>query len=130
MPRPMPSQPPKPAEPGIPDRREGGFAGSLLAFAEDLREEGVAVGTSEILDAFSVLEHVPWSEQADFKEAIAATLAKSPEDRRVFELVFDRFFFRAAEAEAARRQITEAGRGGGGEAEINLEMLAQQDAAA
>jgi uncharacterized protein with von Willebrand factor type A (vWA) domain len=122
--------PPKPQERGIPDRRAGGFAGSLLAFAEDLREEGVAVGTSEILDSFAVLEHVQWSEQEDFKEAIAATLAKSPDDRRVFELVFDRFFFRAAEAEAARRQITEGGRGGEGEAEINLETLRLQIAAA
>src|SRR5437764_429212 len=122
--------PPSPADRGIPDRREGGFAGSLLAFAEDLREECIAVGTSKILDSFAALEHVPWSEQEDFKEAIAATLAKSPEDRRVFELVFDRFFFRAAEAEAARRQITEGGRGGEGEAEINLEMLRQQIAAA
>ncbi len=122
--------PPKPAEHGIPDRHEGGFAGSLLAFAEDLREEGVAVGTSEILDTFGVLEHVPWSDQEDFKEAIAATLAKSPEDRRVFELVFDRFFFRAAEAEAARRRITEGGRAADGDSEINLETLRQQIAAA
>ena len=121
---------PRTADRGIPDRHEGGFAGSLLAFAEDLREEGVAVGTSEILDTFAVLEHVPWSDQEDFKEAIAATLAKSPEDRRVFELVFDRFFFRAAEAEAARREITEGGRGGEGEAEINLETLRLRIAAA
>src|SRR5258707_12352453 len=121
---------PAPRNPGIPERREGGFAGSLLAFAEDLREEGVAVGTSEILDTFSVLEHVPWSEQADFKEAVAATLAKSPEDRRVFELVFDRFFFRAAEAEASRRNITEGRGSGEGETEINLETLRQQLAAA
>jgi uncharacterized protein len=123
------ASPPSARERGLPDRRAGGFAGSLLAFAEDLREEGVAVGTSEILDTFSVLEHVPWSEQADFKEAIAATIAKSPDDRRIFELVFDRFFFRAAEAEAARRNITE-GAGGEGEAEIDLETLRQQIAAA
>jgi hypothetical protein len=122
--------PHKPAEPGIPERHEGGFAGSLLAFAEDLREEGVAVGTSEILDTFGVLELVPWSHQEDFKEAIAATLAKSPEDRRVFDLVFDRFFFRAAEAEASRRRITEGGRSSDGDAEINLETLRQQIAAA
>jgi uncharacterized protein with von Willebrand factor type A (vWA) domain len=122
--------PPKPPDRGIPERREGGFAGSLLAFAEDLREEGVAVGTSEILDTFGVLEHVPWSDQGDFKEALAATLAKSPEDRRVFELVFDRFFFRAAEAEASRRDITEGGRTADGNAEINLETLRQQIAAA
>jgi len=116
-------------ERGVPERGPGGFAGELLAFAEDLREEGVAVGTSEILDAFRVLEHVPWSDQRDFKEGIAATLAKSPEDRRVFELVFDRFFFRAAEAEAARQRITEGGQAPGA-SDINLDTLRQQIAAA
>jgi hypothetical protein len=115
---------------GVPERGPGGFPGQLLAFAEDLREEGVAVGTSEILDAFQVLEHVPWSEQIEFKEAIAATLAKSPEDRRVFELVFDRFFFRATEAEAARRGITEADQDSDPGSEINLDTLRQQIAAA
>ena len=75
--------PPSATEPGIPARSEGGFAGSLLAFAEDLREEGVAVGTSEILDAFAALEHVSWTSQADFRETLAATIAKSQDDRRV-----------------------------------------------
>ena len=43
------------------------------------------------------------------REALAATLAKCQEDRRVFELVFERFFFRAAEAAAARQGIREDG---------------------
>jgi uncharacterized protein with von Willebrand factor type A (vWA) domain len=109
-----------------------GFDGQLLTFAEDLRQEGVAVGTSEILDAFQALTEVEWGVRADFKETLAATLAKSPEDRRVFELVFDRFFFRAAEAEAARQRITEApGQDGGdSDSEINLDTLRQQIAAA
>jgi uncharacterized protein with von Willebrand factor type A (vWA) domain len=115
---------------GIPDEGPGSFDGQLLAFAEDLREEGVAIGTSEMLDAFQALALVPWGEQSDFKEALAATLAKSPEDRRVFELVFDRFFFRAAEAEAARRRISEAGEPSDGDSEINLDTLRQQIAAA
>src|SRR5205807_5746890 len=120
----------RPFDRGLPERGPGGFAGSLLAFAEDLREEGLAVGTSEILDAFAALEYVPWSDQIDFKEAMAATLAKSPEDRRVFELVFDRFFFRAAEAEAARQRITESELGADGHSEINLDALRQQIAVA
>ena len=41
------------------------------------------------------------------REALAATLAKSPKDRRIFELIFERFFFRAAEAEALRRGVRE-----------------------
>jgi uncharacterized protein with von Willebrand factor type A (vWA) domain len=114
---------------GIPERGPGGFDGQLLAFAEDLREEGMALGTSELLDAFAALEQVPWTDRADFKEALAATLAKSPEDRQTFELVFERFFFRAAEAEAARHEISE-GQAGADGMEINLDTLRQQIAAA
>ncbi len=125
-------QPPRPlaAPRGLPERYPGGLAGSLLAFAEDLREEGMAVGTSEILDAFGALDHVPWSDQEDFKEAMAATLVKSPEDRRVFELVFARFFFRASEAEAARRRISEADAAGSVDVDVDLDTLRQQIAAA
>ena len=114
----------------IPEKGPGSFDGQLLAFGEDLREEGVAVGTSELLDAFQALIHVPWTNQIDFKEALAATLAKSPEDRRVFDLVFERFFFRAAEAEATRQGISESQAPAGGEDEINLDALRQQIAAA
>jgi uncharacterized protein with von Willebrand factor type A (vWA) domain len=107
-----------------------GFAGQLLSFAEELRQEGVAIGTSEILDAVQALEHVSWPDQPHFKEGLAATLAKSPEDRRVFELVFERFFFRATEAEAARRRITEDVPGSDAGGEINLDNLRAQIAAA
>ena len=48
-----------------------------------------------------------WTDQRDFREALAATIAKSQEDRRVFELLFDRHFFRAAEAEALEREVQE-----------------------
>jgi uncharacterized protein with von Willebrand factor type A (vWA) domain len=90
------------ADPGPP-----GLAAKLLSFCEELRREGVAVGTSEILDAFAALEQVPWTDPDDFREALAATIAKSQDDRRAFELIFERFFFRAAEAEAVQRGVTE-----------------------
>jgi hypothetical protein len=113
------------ADPGPP-----GLAPKLLAFCEELRGEGVAVGTSEILDAFAALEQVPWTEPTDFRETLAATIAKSQEDRRVFELLFDRFFFRAAEAEAVQRGVTEAGEGGDGELgggeRLDMEALREQ----
>src|SRR6201992_345068 len=115
----------------IPDRGPGGFDGQVLAFAEELRDEGMAVGTSELLDAFAALTQISWTVQSDFKEALAATLAKSPEDRHTFELVFDRFFFRAAEAEAARWEISEAAVGQSGQSlELDLDALRQQIAAA
>ena len=80
---------------------------ALLAFFEELRSEGVAVGTSEILDAFEALGEVAWTDQRDFREALASTVAKSQEDRRVFELLFDRHFFRAAETGALDLEVTE-----------------------
>ena len=82
----------------------------------------MAVGSAEILDAFAALAAVPWTDPADFREALAATIAKSQEDRRVFELLFERFFFRAAEAEALAREIREENRYAGGE-ELDLEQL-------
>jgi hypothetical protein len=116
----------------IPERGPGGFDGQVLGFAEELRQEGMALGTSELLDTFEALQHISWTSQADFKEAMAATLAKSPEDRRIFELVFERFFFRAAEAEASRQNISEsaAGQGAGSDLELDLDALRQQIAAA
>src|SRR5213595_3508165 len=105
-----------PPEPGPP-----GFAARVLEFADELRREGMAVGTSELLDSFEALSFLSWTEQEDFREALAATLAKSQEDRRVFELVFDRFFFRAVEREAVERGLKEE-RFDGGE-RLDLEEL-------
>jgi uncharacterized protein len=107
------------------------FSSQVLSFAEELRAEGLAVGTSELLDAFSALGEVPWTERPDFKEALAATLAKSQEDRRVFDLIFDRFFFRAAEAEAVERDVREEGGIAAGDAQlIDLDALRAQIAQA
>jgi uncharacterized protein len=100
-----------------------GLASKLLAFCEELRSEGVAVGTSEILDAFAALEEVPWTTREDFREALAATVAKSQEDRRLFELLFDRYFFRAAEAEAVERSLGEEGQRYEGGDRLDLEQL-------
>ena len=104
-----------PAGPGKPSLYGGmpaapgpaGMAPRLLELADELRGEGMAVGTSELLDAFGALDAVSWTAREDFFEALSATLAKSQEDRRVLELVFDRFFFRAVEREAAARGVTE-----------------------
>jgi uncharacterized protein with von Willebrand factor type A (vWA) domain len=97
----------------------------VLQLGEELRREGVAVGTSELLDAFAVLGEIGWTEQEDFREALAATLAKSQEDRRVFELVFDRFFFRAVELAASQQGIREQG-DSSGIASLDLEELTDE----
>src|SRR5271166_5982199 len=103
-----------------PEDQPQGLPARILELGEELRREGVAVGTSEMLDAFSVLKEVSWTSQEDFREALAATLAKSQEDRRVFELVFERFFFRAVEIAAAREGVRENDAG-------NMEELTAED---
>jgi uncharacterized protein with von Willebrand factor type A (vWA) domain len=85
----------------------GGFDAQLLGLGDALRREGVAIGTSELMDGFAALREVGWTEPVVFKEALASTLAKSPDDRRVFDLVFERFIFRAAEEAAMRKEIRE-----------------------
>ncbi|MBA2637977.1 MAG: CoxE, partial [Solirubrobacterales bacterium] len=68
------------------------------------------MGTSELLDAVNALAAVPWTAREDVGAALAATLAKSPEDRRVFDAVFDAFLtHRLVEGEALRQGSTEPG---------------------
>jgi uncharacterized protein with von Willebrand factor type A (vWA) domain len=113
---------------------EAGFDARVVEFGEALRAEGVAIGTSELNDAFGALAAVPWTQQGSFRAALAATLAKSPEDRRVFDLVFDRHFFRAAEEGALRRGVREgAGEDADGEPQaaadgerVDLDHLREQ----
>src|SRR3989440_12742688 len=96
------------SEPGSRPARPGGLYGGmpepagppgmaprLLEFADELRREGVAVGTSELLDAFQVLDAGSWTPREGFRAALAATLAQSQEDRHVLDVLFERFFFRA-----------------------------------
>ena len=120
-----------------PDTRPSGLAARLVEFSEELRAEGVNSGTSQLLDAFAVLAEIPWTGPEDFREALAATLAKSQDDRRVFELVFERFFFRATEAAALREGVRErAGAAGDREgaesadAQVDLDELRRQIASA
>ncbi len=112
-----------------PSQSTRSFDSQLVAFAEDLRSEGVAVGTSEILDAFQALRLIDWSSAEDFRETLATTIAKSPDDRRMFDLVFDRFFFRAAEAQAVRLEVSEPRATVAGD-ELDLDELRRQIAQA
>jgi uncharacterized protein len=110
---------------GMPDARgPAGMAPRLLEFADELRREGVAVGTSELLDAIHALDAVSWTSREDFQESLAATLAKSQEDRHVLDVLFDRFFFRAGEREAVERGLTETRFRGG--ADLDLEALRER----
>jgi uncharacterized protein with von Willebrand factor type A (vWA) domain len=109
---------------GLPAAEAPGLTPSLLRFCDELRSEGLQVGTAEILDAFRALGEISWTGREDFRETLAATLAKSQEDRRLFEVLFDRFFFNAVEAEIIDRGLKQE-RFQGGE-RIDLEDLKAQ----
>lgn len=111
---------------GTSSAEDTGIAARLVEFGEELRGEGVKIGTSELLDGFSALELVPWEDREQFRVALSATLAKSPEDRKIFDLVFDRFFFRAAEMAAVREGVREEGGIDADEA-ANLDMDALRE---
>lgn len=86
---------------GGPSEGTHGFEAIVVDFTRELREEGMHVGTSELLDAFDALSAVDWRRREDFRSAMSATIAKSQEDAALFTAVFDRYFFRATEASAA-----------------------------
>src|SRR4051795_11725761 len=126
------SGPGKPAKGGLyggmPERSgPAGMAPRLLEFADELRQEGMAVGTSELLDATHALDAVSWTSREGFREALAATLAKSQEDRHLFDLVFERFFFRAVEREAVDKGLKEERFGGDGDATDRLDLEALRE---
>jgi len=109
------------------------FDAQVVQLGEALRAEGVAIGTSELNDAFAALAEVPWTAAHDFRETLAATLAKSPEDRRIFDLVFERFIFRASELQAIEQGVREGGMRAGDEQDgitggeqIELDNLREQ----
>ncbi|HLI32834.1 MAG TPA: VWA domain-containing protein [Solirubrobacteraceae bacterium] len=80
----------------------------LLALARELRAEGVALGTAELLDAFAALQQISWEQEADFRSALGATLAKSQEDRHTFDLVYERFMLRRTALAASRDRAADA----------------------
>ena len=89
-----------------------GFDARVIELVEWLRREGVAIGTSELLDALRAVGEVSWREPAPFRDALAATLAKSPEDQRIFAAVFESFLTRAAAGQALERGVREGEAGG------------------
>ena len=97
-----------PAEP----EAAAGFDARVIELVEALRREGVAIGTSELLDALRAVGEISWVEPGPFRDALAATLAKSPEDQRIFAAVFEAFLTRASAGQALRHGVREGQAGG------------------
>ena len=81
----------------------------LLALVANLRDAGVGIAASEVIDATQALRTIPIDERHGLRAALATTLIKSADDLPTFDLLFDlRFPIRSA-ANSAAEAGTSAG---------------------
>jgi uncharacterized protein len=78
---------------------------NLALFVSLLRQEGLPVGTTEMIDALLALQKIDLSSRSDFKTALQTTLAKNYRDQMIFSRLFDYFF---VSAEKHRSRIKES----------------------
>jgi len=83
----------------------------LLQLSRSLRQAGVPVSTSEVIDATSALHAIDVVDRSQVRAALAATLVKRPEDRAAFDALFEIHF--AIRPARLTRPATEARDGGG-----------------
>lgn len=88
----------------------------LLALVANLREAGLSVSASEVIDATQALRAIDLEERAGLRSALATTLVKSGDDLRTFDLLFDlRFPIRTGDgARSAAVQLPGTGTSGSG----------------
>lgn len=64
----------------------------LVDFIKALRGNGVRISTSETLDAVSAIQVVGYGNRQQLKSALSCTLAKTEQEKPLFEQCFDQFF--------------------------------------
>ncbi|MEU1511537.1 VWA domain-containing protein [Streptomyces sp. NPDC005811] len=70
----------------------GDAADRLTGFVAALRAHGVRIGTGETVDAAEAVTALGFTDRGLLREGLAATLLHSPDQRRVFDTVFDLYF--------------------------------------
>ena len=76
---------------------------TFARFVTALRNADVRVSPAETLDAFDVARRVGIEDQGLLKDALALTLAKSPDEKARFDDTFERFFSQLAFRDPAKR---------------------------
>lgn len=121
---------PRPA--GVALAEDADMLEVLQGFVHELRLAGLPVSMTENLDAMQAVAHVPISDRAAFRSALAATLVKHHRHQRAFDVLFDVYFSlhgalpadgSGAEA-AAEGTGGPPGDGGGAAGELSDEELA------
>jgi uncharacterized protein with von Willebrand factor type A (vWA) domain len=66
--------------------------GVLGDFITVLRKAGVRISISETLDAVNAAQIIGYDQRRRLKDALSASLAKSPAEKKIFDSCFDSFF--------------------------------------
>ncbi|MET0402465.1 MAG: VWA domain-containing protein [Cystobacter sp.] len=100
----------------------------IVEFAEVLRQNGVRVSTSEVMDATRAAAEVGLQERAVFRAALRTTLIKREPDVPIFRRAFDAFFSGAPETfePSLAQQLKERGTLEGETVEVLLGELRDQ----
>jgi uncharacterized protein len=84
------------SEVAVPGAAELTVAGGLLAtfaqLVEQLRQAGVPVSTTEVLDATEALRHLPLEDREALKSGLGAALVKEEGHRQAFDRLFELYF--------------------------------------
>ena len=107
---------------GAPAPGTGLLLDPLLRLARQLRQAGVAVSSSEVIDATAALHEIDLLNRRAVHDALSATMVKTREDQATFDLLFELHF-------AVRRRAPDAGVEQGGSAprrqiETSLDRIA------
>ena len=79
----------------------------LVAFVGALRSKGIPAGTSETVDAASVIQVLGLDDRAQLREGLAASLVRRGGQRDVFDMTFDLFFPAGVGASQAVTELPE-----------------------
>ena len=74
---------------------------ALAGYVRALRAAGAEASTAEAIDAARAVALLGYASRADLKAALGVALAKSEEEKRIHDRVFELFFSAPAQAEAA-----------------------------
>ncbi len=119
----------------VASARGKGTLPNVMGFARALKELGVKVSLSQVLDASRSVELVDIGERADFRALLRANLVSQKEDFPVFDLAFDCFWREQSyervpmETMEIQGTPTESDAPEGGDEEGGLEEAATESAA-
>ncbi|GAA1730509.1 VWA domain-containing protein [Aeromicrobium alkaliterrae] len=68
------------------------LAGRLVEFVDALRSKGIPAGTSETVDAASVMTTLGFEDRGRLREGLASALVRRGGQREVFDMTFDLYF--------------------------------------